>query len=287
MRLARLFIASVAVLLLCRATTARGYASTGGHACAPPAPRPVAGSPVTPSATPGIVLINEVLNNPGSTWNCAETGGAWSLQTDSWVELYNPRNQAFNLYIAHASLYAGPFTFYFPFGASIAAYGFLVVFPNSYSGMLNAGNNLRLVFAGVAIDQVSIPALAQDESYARIPDGSPNWQITNNPTIDASNLASSQATPTPSTNHGSGSSGNGQNQPTPTLVSGKQPAWSKLQLPTDTASSTQVANTPLVSSPTAQATGGSWDTTRRILLTVLIIALALSLFWCWKLFSAP
>src|SRR5260370_15474242 len=84
-------------------------------------------------------------NNPGSNRNCSEPANTYSLMTDAWVELYNPQNQPFNLYAAHTSLDAGPntFTFHFPFVAAIAARGYLVVFPNTYARMLNAGNTLR------------------------------------------------------------------------------------------------------------------------------------------------
>ena len=239
MRFARVFAISIAFLLLFLLNTTPGHASTTPRHCAQPVPPSVSGSPGPAPATPGIVLINEVLNNPGSNWNCSEAANTYSLMTDAWVELYNPQNQPFNLYAAHTSLDAGPntFTFHFPFGAAIAARGYLVVFPDTYAGMLNAGNNLRLTIGGSEIDQTSIPALAPDTSYARIPDGSANW--------------------------------------------------TKLQLPATTDSSTTpAATTPLVTSPTASSASSAWDVPRRILLTVLVVALALSLFWCWKVFSS-
>ena len=289
MRFARVFAISIAILLLFLLNSAPGHASTTPHGCAQPVPPSVSGSPGPPPATPGIVLINEILNDPGSNWNCSEPANTYSLLTDTWVELYNPQNQPFNLYAAHTSLDAGPntFTFHFPFGAAIAARGYLVVFPDTYAGMLNAGNNLRLTIGGTEIDQVSIPALAPDTSYARIPDGSANWQITTNPTIDASNTSSTGVTPTPVSTKGSGVNGsNGNGYTTPTLASGKQPGWTKLQLPVTDSSATPAATNPLVTSPSASSTGSAWDVPRRILSTVLVVALALSLFWCWKLFSA-
>ncbi len=292
MRFVRVFAISIAILLLFLVSTAPGYASTKSHGCAQPVPPLMSGSPGAPPATPGIVLINEVLNNPASTWNCSEPAGTSSLSTDAWVELYNPQNQPFNLYTAHTGLDAGPNTptFHFPFGSAIAAHGYLVVFPDNYAGMLNAGNNLRLTIGGTQIDQVSVPALAPDTSYARIPDGSSNWQIITNPTIDASNTSSTQVTSTPVPTKSSGHNGTGytgSGNTTPTLVTGKQPGWTKLQLPATNSSTTPTTNSPLVASPTTSTTSGAWDTQRRILLTVLVVALALSLFWCWKLFSSP
>jgi hypothetical protein len=94
--------------------------------------------------------------------------------------LYNPQSQAYNLYAAHASFDTGPNTlpFYLPLGAVIAPHGYLVLFPSMFSGTLIKAN-LRLIIAGVTIDQVTIPSLTIDQSYARIPDGSNSWQITN------------------------------------------------------------------------------------------------------------
>lgn len=289
MRFARILAIGIAVFLLFPAIAAPAYASTPAHGCAPTTPPTVPGSPVTPPATPGIVVINEILNNPDSTWNCAEPTGSFTLATDSWVELYNPQNQPFDLYAARASFDDGPSTptFHFPFGAAIAAHGYFVVFPDIYTGMLNGGNNLQLTFGGTTIDQVSTPTLPADNTYARIPDGSANWQITNNPTIDASNLPSTPVTSTPvttKTTGGSGSSGTGNTAPT--LVTGKQPGWEKLQLPATDSAATPTSNSPPVASPTTSPTTSAWDMQRRIILTVLVVALALSLFWCWKLFSS-
>jgi hypothetical protein len=86
----------------------------------------------------------------------------------------------------------------FPFGAAIAAHGYLVLFPNTYADILTAGAKLRWFIAGVTIDQ-----------------GSPTPAST-------------------STNQGSsvGVDSNGNSNSTPTLITGTQPAWSKLQLPT-------------------------------------------------------
>ncbi len=295
MRFARLLASSIAVLLLFPAIAMPVYASAPAHGCAPMTPSPVAGSPVTPPETPGIIVINELLNYPATNWNCSEPPGTSSLTTDSWVELYNPQNQPFNLFGVQAHFDDGPnaFAFAFPFGAAIAAHGYLVLFPDASIGILNAGSNLRFMIGNTVIDQVSIPALATDTSYARIPDGSTNWQITTNPTIDTSNQASTQVAPTPtrvptktSGNGSSGYSSSGSGKTTPRLVTGKQPGWGKLQLPAGSTTATPASNSPLVTSPAASPTASAWDMTRSIVLTVLVVGLALSLFWCWKLFSS-
>lgn len=294
--------------LLLGLTSTRAYAATLAHGCAPVAPPPVSGTLSVPPATPGIVLFNELLTNPASTWNCSEQGTA-SLQSDSWIEFYNPQNEALNLYAARAYLDYGPNTYryYLPFGAAIAAHGYLVVFPDSSSGIL-AGSNLRLVFLSTMIDQVSIPALPPDSSYARVPDGSQNWQITNNPTIDASNLAStptSNPTPTAPTTSPApsrtptgtqGSDPGGYGYPpaggTPVVIAGTQPAWNTLNLPTS-AQSTQASPTPLattqtlISPSTPDSSSPTSDVPRRVLLTALLLALAASLYWCWRVYSSP
>jgi hypothetical protein len=76
--------------------------------------------------------------------------------------------------------------FYLPLGSVIAPHGYLVLFPSMFSGTFIT-TNVRLLIGGVTIDQVNIPSLPVDQSYARIPDGSNVWRITNTPTVDSSN----------------------------------------------------------------------------------------------------
>ena len=160
-----------------------------------------------------------------------------------------------------------------------------MLFPAVNSNTLIIGANLRLLIAGVTIDQVTVPALPVDQSYSRIPDGSNTWLITNTPTIDAGNRAS-QVSPAPtssSPNQEPGGYGNAAS--TPILVTGTQPAWSNMQLPTQVATFTPDLNPALITLPASPVPASDgWDTPRRILLTVLAVALALMLFWCWRLF---
>lgn len=286
-------------------------ASGPTHGCAPAIPPAVAGSAAPVPATPGIIVINEVLLNPATAWNCSDTAGA-SSPTDSWIELYNPQSQPLNLYSGHALLDTGPGTnpYYFPLGASIAAQGFMVIFPfTRLSFTSSVSLSVRLVVGGAIIDQVTIPQLNPDESYARMPDGSGKWQITSTPTIDVSNMTG-LVTPTPTPTKSSGtSSGNGSNgntssgstsngSTTPSsgtkIVSGVQPSWSKISLPvtptsstvSDTGASTPTTLSAPASTP-APAASDSSDTPRRIIVTLLLIALAATLFWCWRIFSSP
>jgi hypothetical protein len=216
---------------------------------------------------------------------------------DGWVEIYNPQNQAFDLYAARASLDSGPGTnpFTFPFGAAIAAHGFLVVFPGTALAFHSTATaTLRLLFAGTVIDQVTLPAqVPSDTSYARIPDGGPTWLICEAPTIDTTNTPPPATTPTPAPttkarariSSGGGwvdSSGSGKR-----LVNGKQPQWSALQLPASAPSPT-VTSAPAAARVTTPApSGDATDVARKSLLTLLAAALALALLWCWRLFQAP
>jgi hypothetical protein len=267
----RFFLALLLVtfFLISHFATLISYASSAStHGCAPLVPPPVPGSPLPAPAIPGKLLINEVLSLPGSRWNCSEQTNTYSITSDSWVELYNPQSQAYNLYTVHATFDTGSNTmpFYFPLGAVIAAHGYLVLFPSMFSGTLIQAN-LRLLIAGVIIDQVHIPSLPIDQSYARIPDGSNLWQITNTPTIDSSNNPSQLnpvASPTASSSN-QGPAGSGYATATPAPIIGTQTVWSSLQFPT--------------------SVNDGWDTPHRILITTLIVSLALMLFWCWRLFT--
>lgn len=262
----------------------RSFAATG-HNCAPPIPPPVPGTLENPPATPGILFINELLLVPHSIWNCSETGGYFSTQ-DAWIELYNPQSQPFNLYAAHTfiTMTGNIGNYYLPFGAAIAAHGYLVLFP-FYNSLPRLGSSItfQLVIGSTAIDQVVVPTLGPDQSYARTTDGGPNWQITASPTIDASN-GTAQPTPMP-TPPGGGSSGTPPASPE-AIANGTQPVWNQLLLPL-TPSTTSVPITRLNFTPTTLITPGSsttngLDAIQRIALTCIVILLILVLFACWK-----
>src|SRR5579859_926273 len=159
--------------------------------CANPIPTNNGSTAAPAPATPGIVVINEVLSAPQSQWNCNPSDNALR-QSNAWVEIYNPQNQPYDLYAAHASIDEGPATkeYLLPFGSIISAYGFLVVFPfgNVSPSAFSQLSSVRLLInLQVVIDQVSLPSLPFDASYARIPDRSENWQITTTPTMGSSN----------------------------------------------------------------------------------------------------
>ncbi len=280
------------------------------HGCAPVTPPTVSGTLMQPAATHGILFINEALLVPHSTWNCSELG-VYTVANDSWIEIYNAQNQPFDLYSVHTSIDSGPNTnpFYLPFGSAIAAYGFLVVFPRLDANFSSTETStVRLLIGGIPVDEVSIPVIGEDQSYARIPNGGPTWIITSVPTIDANNTLSLIA-PTPTrtkakatataratsghnkgSNHGakgssggsygngsSTGSGNGQQQ-----VDGVQPSWNSLQYPDKI---TAPPSTGTQSSSVAvPISNNDLDIPHKILLTLLVVAFSAALFWCWRLF---
>ncbi len=260
-----------------------------------------------PSATPGIVVINEVLTSPQSQWTCTAPNQTFN-QIHTWVEIYNPQNQPLDLYAARAILFyevqgtQQDEGYPLPFGSTIAAHGFLVVFP-SMNQPSNASTQLpsvRLIISQVVIDQVSIPYLTDDTSYARIPDGSNHWQITPTPTIASSNTISSgngASTPTPKTKQKStrtkqksthttrkGSTSNDETS-TDTSNPGVQPTWGMLRLPSsgpNDAETQQHNSSP--SSANSNIPVDPLDLPKRILLTLLIVLLLCTLLWSWRLY---
>lgn len=260
-------------------------ASTSGHGCASPVPPGIPGSPAPAPAASGVIVFNEVLLAPHSTWNCSENSGTYFTASDAWIEFYNTQNEPYNLYTAHALLDSGPNTnqYYFPFGASIAAHGYLVIFPylnNSVFDMTSTPT-FRLVISNVVIDQVTVPALGPDQSYARTSDGGPSWEITSTPTIDASNT--SLITPTAGTLPGTPSA----TQVTQVIASGTQPTWKKMLMPMPTsqlvlAASTATAPTTPPQANSAAPTTSSISITQQIILTALIIALGITMYAGWR-----
>jgi len=261
-------------------------ASTSGHGCASPVPPGIPGSPAPAPAASGVVVFNEVLLTPHSTWNCSEGSGTYFATSDSWIEFYNTQNAPYNLYSAHAYVDSGPNTnqYYFPFAASIAAHSYLVIFPylNNSDFVITKTPTFRLVISSVVIDHVTVPALGPDQSYARISDGAPSWEITSTPTIDASNT--SLITPTAGVSGGTPSA-------TQVIASGTQPAWKKLLMPTPTSQLVLVSSpaptttTPSQANSIAPTSSSSLSPTQQIILTLLIIALGVTLFWGWRVFG--
>jgi hypothetical protein len=108
---------------------------------------------------------------------------------DDWIELFNNSPAAIRL--DGYKIYDDPANKYvLPPGTTIPANDFLIIFANDLNTGLNTsfkltsgGETVYLENArGEVIDKVVFPALLNNQSYARIPDGSTTFEITGFPT---------------------------------------------------------------------------------------------------------
>jgi hypothetical protein len=296
------FALMLCLSLLLLAPPAQG-AST--HECAPDTPPSLSVTPVVPQAKAGIIQVNEVLSNPASAWNCSDTTGTVSPTANSWVELYNPQSEPFNLYTVHTqiSLDNGANWYQLPFGTSIAANGFLVLFP-AEKVPAPAVWDILLAMGNTLIDALQPPALPPDQSYARIPNGTATWSISGQPTIGASNVSASQPTPSATApapkSTPTGQSAPPVNSPGDGSVNhapgvGTQPVWGSVQLPTGATPSptpgtldTAASSTPLLSQQLQnQPQNSGLDGWHIVGISTLALLLLASLVYCWRLFHAP
>lgn len=262
--------------------------------------------PATPApATPGYVLINEVLSFPTSPWNCTVTDASYdnSDLANAWIEIYNPQNQPLDLYAARAWFDMGTYSYRLPFGSIIAAHGFLVLFPFITASPVPL---IKLIITQVVIDQVSLPSLPADTTYARIPDGSDTWQITTMPTITTSNSTGMAQTPrATSTQHHPSVTSTQHHTPTPKSThthtqsggtssdeatidassTGVQPTWDALRLPSAQShnTTTQPYNSSLAS-VSSNTPADSFGLLNKILLSMLVIIFSCVLLWSWRLY---
>ncbi|MDR0872605.1 MAG: lamin tail domain-containing protein [Prevotellaceae bacterium] len=137
-------------------------------------------APAEPTNTTLKLYINEVVSAPAGT-------------DADWIELYNAGDTEINIggFILQDDKGAAE-EYIIPANTTIAAKGF-IVFENGSSfqfGLGSKGDKVILLDAErVKIDDISTPNFGEDKgkSYARIPNGSENWQTVNNPTKGMSN----------------------------------------------------------------------------------------------------
>lgn len=107
-----------------------------------------------------------------------------------WIEFHNATDTDINLSGYHVQDNKGTDEEYtFPEGSSIGAKSFLVIEEGTFEfGISGDGDSITLLDEKYAkIDEVTIPAMEDGSSYARIPDGSDNWQVVTEPTPGESN----------------------------------------------------------------------------------------------------
>ena len=286
------------------------HAATG-HACASPVPPVQTATPTIPTPTQGMLVINEALLNPASVWNC-DSRSSNTATENAWIEIYNPQNYAINLYAERAAIDSGPSTqaYTFPFGSVIVAHGFFVVFPfinaNFASGYFNNPQplTLRLDLDYTPFDQVTVPVLSSDLSYARTTDGGDKWEVTSQPTINSSNvLPLATAKPTVKAKKSasthkhkaktkkqrvkkgtkekavSGGGSSDSNTDTPkNVMSVEQPAWQQMHLPVSNQPVSAPGQTNAAPQSVVSTQLAGLSLTQKIILTLIAVVLALSLF---------
>ncbi len=124
-----------------------------------------------------VLVINEVNSNAGDP-------------NPDWIEIYNPGSEAVD--ISGFGVYDSPSALFpFPAGTTVPAGGYFVVVcdkllaggdPTNIAafGIKSTGESVFLVdAAGAVIDEVAVPAMPLDVTYARIPDGGTVWANAN------------------------------------------------------------------------------------------------------------
>jgi hypothetical protein len=113
-----------------------------------------------------------------------------------WIEIYNGSTSAIDIssYKIYDSGAKGGTKEKktFPAGTTIAAKGFYVIVVDGSAasdfGLSNSGEEVWLEDGtGTVVDDVTFPALAAGETYARVPDGSTTWKILTTYTKGATN----------------------------------------------------------------------------------------------------
>lgn len=132
---------------------------------------------------PGIALLNEVYSKG-------------TVENPDWIELYNPTSTAIDLsgykvYDSGGQSGTKPKK-EFPAGTMLPASGWFVIVVDTEDesgfGLLGNGEEVWLENAeGNIVDNILFPALEENQSYGRYPDGTQNWQLLNTVTPGAAN----------------------------------------------------------------------------------------------------
>ena len=131
------------------------------------------------------IIINEICAK--NSTHTAPDGACYD-----WIELYNPTSSSVNLSgWGISDKESDPFKFTFPSGSAIGAGQYVVIYCDSVMpeingtytasfGLSTSGETLYLTSSDSSLcDSVEFPALASDQSYGRVPDGSATFAIMN------------------------------------------------------------------------------------------------------------
>jgi hypothetical protein len=127
------------------------------------------------------VVINEIMASNSDESGIADPAGEY----EDWIELYNNTNQAIdlkNFYLSDNNGFRLKWTF--PFGTVIAPNGYLIIWADKDEDQQGIHTNFKLSAQGeelmlshedgTVIDVVSYFQLAENTSYARVPNGTGN-----------------------------------------------------------------------------------------------------------------
>lgn len=278
----------------------------------------------TPQATPsvlptqGSIVINEVLLLPlTASLYCTPMAGTPDTTNAPRIELYN--TSALSIHLPHGGIDSGPNTTVYNFTLDvIPAHSFIVIFlPINQATEISKNAMLRLTSSGTVLDQVALPVLPADTSYARTTDGGALWHVVQNPTLGISNVPPPQATataaikkptatpkvrhatPTARAKSSSRSRGHSTDTTTGQAADTTQDAekiqaqnkyiqanWKDVHVPTPE-SHTGTIDTSPAPSPTGAQQSDSGNVPQKIMLSVLLLALTLVLWQCRRLFRKP
>lgn len=205
---------------------------------------PTATATPSPTVYASGIVINEFLPKPASDWN----HDLLINSDDEWIELYNsnPLDVDMSGWQLDDIANGGSAPYIFPDGSVISANGFLLFYKADTNIALNdTGDQIRLLFPDSTVaDALTFPDSNGDESYARVPDGSPRISADCVPSPNLPNctaLPSSTSTTTATETPFSPS-------PTPTATATES---SFSPSPTSTVTATETSFTP---SPTPTVT---------------------------------
>ncbi len=150
---------------------------------------PTATATHTSTPFPSGIVINEFLPDPASDWN----GDTNIDSDDEWIELFN--TNAFAVDVGGWKLddvdAGGSTPYTIPSGTTIAAHGFLIFYASASNVALNnTGDSARLLYPDDAVaDSTSYSSSADDETYARNPNGTGAFTTACAPTPNALNCS--------------------------------------------------------------------------------------------------
>lgn len=158
------------------------------------------------------IVLNELMPDPASDWSPTDGNDEYGSLEDEWVEIFNAGSEAIDITGWRLRDAVSDSSWRFGFDGVLEPCEFFVVYGNeAYQwedengypkyglSMNNAGDTITLVSADLAtvVDLVTYTSqdVGDDQSWGRVPDGSPNWEC--NDGLNPANPPGSGLPPTP------------------------------------------------------------------------------------------